>query len=495
MIQNINFISPNPKIYTNNYSKTKMHYNKSLHCDTVQFTGQSPASFYNTTFEYLASNILKRDKSYQVSNSHISSKLIKQAVEGIFGENKVFTDFELSDYNKIKWKSYIPEDVRIYSVEKVNQARAERIGLWKNVLTNPESLEIVNPKLAKKIKNNYSLQLVIWDAVKSEIKSDNRHIPVPFDDKALLATIERFESIKPIDRSVTCSAPSFIDYYTHRLRDNLLMNMGYKNDTLQKVWIKIPSLRHDPQNRERNIATLEILSNKNWCTRSSVDKAADALSDGDFYIFLRRNKSQIWEPSLGITTYKGKLDQIQGKENDNIIPLDLIPELEKFVEKNNLKYQSGVFDEGPKARQAVLISKKLKEKNEFGMTFSQAIRESDDMAIFDFLKIKSEIIGRNIKIGSYKPYYRLEPTSGINIPISMFGINESSLLKDVEIIDGDMILKHKNNKLFNSKINVFPPKLKKVTGKIVCSKEQYEKFGEDMLRVTGDPNKILVLSR
>ena len=45
----------------------------------------------------------------------------------------------------------------------------------------------------------------------------------------------------------------------------------------------------DPFNKEANIKKLEILSCKNWCTRSSVDKAEAALEDGDFYIYLVRN--------------------------------------------------------------------------------------------------------------------------------------------------------------------------------------------------------------
>lgn len=494
MISNISFVPQNNFIYkNNNQTNTGLRLKPQLTHDTVSFTGQSPASFYETTFDYLASHILKRDKSYQVSNADISSKLIRKAVDGLFGRDDVYRDFPRSDASKIKWKSYIPQDIREYSVDKVNQARADRINEWKTVLTEPEKLQDKNPKLAEKLKKSNSLKLVIWDAITSEIKPDNRHIPVPFSDKALLDTVERFESIKPIDRSVTCSTPSFIDYYTHRMRDNLLMDMGYKKDSLQKVWVTIPSFKHEPKNKDANVAKLEILSNKNWCTRSSVDKAYDALTDGDFHIFLKRNKSQIWEPSLGMTSYQGKIDQIQGKENDNIIPLELIPELEKFVEKTNLKYNSGVSNEGPKARQAVQISKKLKEKNESGKTFYQAIHENNDYAMLEFLNRQPEKLENgNLRIGTYRPYYNLDVMSGVNVPYSMFGISESNLLRNVEEINGDFVLKHKNNRLYDSGITEFPPKLKSVKGKIICSEEQYEKFGEEMKKVVDNPNRIYV---
>lgn len=65
----------------------------------------------------------------------------------------------------------------------------------------------------------------------------------------------------------------------------------------------------------------------------------------------------MWEPLVGMTTAKGKIDQIQGVENNNIVPLKLVNEIEDFINKSNLKCHSGIYDEGPKAYQAILISK------------------------------------------------------------------------------------------------------------------------------------------
>ena len=46
---------------------------------------------------------------------------------------------------------------------------------------------------------------------------------------------------------------------------------------------------------------------------------------------------------------------------------------------------------------------------------------------------------------------------------------------------------------YNSLITHFPSKLETVTGKIECTKKQYEKFGEDMLRaVDGKADRIIV---
>lgn len=62
-----------------------------------------------------------------------------------------------------------------------------------------------------------------------------------------------------------------------------------------------------------------------------------------------------------MTTSSGKLDQIQGVENNNIVPLHLVDEIKDFIQKNGLKCHSAVVDEGPKATQAIMISEKLNE--------------------------------------------------------------------------------------------------------------------------------------
>ena len=96
-----------------------------------------------------------------------------------------------------------------------------------------------------------------------------------------------------------------------------------------------------------------------------------------------------------------------------------------------------------------------------------------------------------LEISSYKPSYSLDLKSGLSVPYSMLGINEDVLLKNVEKIDGNWVLDNKNQ-LFNSSITTFPPSLKTVNGRIVCSKEQFDKFGADFQRVIGSNGKIIV---
>ncbi len=499
MISGINNISLASNIYNKRTSNPHpvLRFNKGLaSSDTVNFTGKSPASTYKTVFEYLAAEILGSNKKYHVGGEKISANKIGEAVKSLFNEDRMFLPYNYSVSDKIKWKSYIPQDIREFSIGKINEARTQRMEDWRTFLkylrSPEESMFSVNPELVAHIKEDDSLRLVIWNAISSELKESNRHIPVPFNEKALLETIKGFSNIEPKDRAVRCASPAFIDMYTHRLRDNLLMDLGLSDN--ESVWVKVPSIAHDKIHKDKNIKMLEILSCRNWCTRSSVDKAEAALEDGDFYIYLERGKSNLWEPLVGMTTLRGKIDQIQGVENNNIVPLNLVGEIREFINKRGLKLHSAITDEGPKASQALMISEKLNETlPNMKSTFMKAIKDNNSFAMFKHLGVDVKYLDdKTLQIGTYRPSYILSATRGITVPYSMFGLNEDILLSNVKVIDGDLILYNKN-KLYNSLITKFPTKLEEVTGKIVCTAGQYERFKADIDKLIGNNMSKLVI--
>lgn len=498
MITPINGLHINPKYQHLNCTKTVQAYpvyNHVNYTDTVQFSGKSNPSEYLTVFDYMAANILENNLKYGVKGDGLSKRNITKTMKDLFERYDVLGDFKKSLTSKIKWKSYIPQDVREYSIEKINDARTVRLKEWRQYLEATDKIapndDKYNQELVKKLKNNKSLKFVIWNAITSEINDANRHIPVPFNEKALLQTVQKFERILPIDRRTSCSKMTFLETYTHRLRDNLLTDMGLSNNN--EVWVKIPSIKHDRENAFDNIAHLEILSNSNWCTRSSVDKARAALEDGDFYVYLRRTPTEEWEPLIGMACSKGKIDQIQGPLNNNIVPLNLLDEVNSFIAEKGLKCASGIFDEGPKAMQAIKISEKLSEKTEGKKSFNTAINEKNAELIFRFLGNKATVLDDGLlQIESYKPHYLMDKNTGSIIPYSMFGIDENALLKNVKIIDGNLFLTNKNP-IFRSRITKFPPNLETVTGRVICSAEQYEKFGAEIDRVVGgNKSKIIV---
>ena len=479
----------------NNQQKVIQNYSNytSTYSNTISFKGMSQASQYKNSFEYLASQIISRNKKWGINGSMLSATNISKALESLFKLNKVFGPFMEAQISKIKWRNYIPQDVREYCVNKINDARAHRLKQWKDFLENPDSAEDSkkHKKVVQEIKGNNALKFVIWHAVNSELKANNRHIPVPLDLTALEETVKHFKDILPVFRAVTCASSSFLDMYTHRLRDNLLMQKGLGDK--QNVWVKIPSAKRDPDNLESNIEALEILSYKNWCTRSSVDKAADALADGDFYIYLKRDDKQVWHPTLGMASCRGKIDQIQGKDNNNFIPLTEVENIKKFLADGHLKCQSGVSDEGPKAMQQIMIAEKLIQHYPIvGKTLSKALTDKDFASVFKILGHNVETTeGGLLNIETYRPQFLLDSRTGISVPYAFMAIEEDELLKKVEKINGDFIL-HNRGKVYDSTITTFPPNLKTVTGRIICTREQYKLFKEDMLKVVSDPSMIKV---
>lgn len=474
-------------------SDNRKQYFNSIRANKIGFKGMSQPSQYKTSFDYLSAQILNNSiKKYPpLDASMISATKIKEAIAKLFMMNRIFGPYKESNPQKIAWKAYIPQDIRVYCTDKINEARAARLKQWQNFLENPETIVDKDSELAKNIREDDSLKFVIWSAVNSELQPSNRHIPVPFNVKALDETVRYFKTVDPMFRAITFQQTTFLKVYTHRLRDNVLMDKGLSDN--RAVWVKIPSVKKDPTNKEQNIAELEILSNKNWCTRSSLDKAEAALEDGDFYVYLERDDKNLWHSMLGMTTLRGQVDQIQGRENNNFIPLGQVENIKNFLKKNNLKCVSGVRDEGPKALQQLLVADKLAELNPVvDKTLTNAIKEKDCYSIFKILGKAVEASEDGfLTIDTYKPTCLLDSKSGITIPYTYMGIDEDALLSKVDVIDGDLFL-YNRNPVFNSYITKFPENLKSVKGRILCTKEQFEKFKDDMLRVVANKSQISV---
>ena len=127
-----------------------------------------------------------------------------------------------------------------------------------------------------------------------------------------------------------------------------------------------------------------------------------------------------------------------------------------------------------------------------GKTLLKAIRENDDLEMLHIAGYATEILhSGNYIIDTYKPQFMLREKGGIVVPYTFMGIDEDEILANVEKIDGDFILFNKN-KIFCSTITKFPPNLKKVTGYVICTEEQYNKFKEDIHRVVTSQSMIKI---
>ena len=139
MLTAINNISFKPQYRINN-SNNNRTFNKTpkiqqLTCDTLSFTGKlSLPSLYSSTFEYIAATILRRSKDYSVDSRTLSHEKISDAVQKLFDENQIFKPFKEVTVDKIKWRDYVPEDVREGSIIKINEARKDRFFIGRDFL-------------------------------------------------------------------------------------------------------------------------------------------------------------------------------------------------------------------------------------------------------------------------------------------------------------------------------------------------------------------------
>ena len=113
--------------------------------DTVSFTGMSLPSQYKSVFDYLAAEIVGKNKKWQVDGSMLSATNIPAAIERLFKLNKVYGPYTESNPNKINWKNYIPED---YAHEVVISELISVIKLWLTK-TNPEPPQKISEIIIK----------------------------------------------------------------------------------------------------------------------------------------------------------------------------------------------------------------------------------------------------------------------------------------------------------------------------------------------------------
>ena len=219
-ILNFNKINTIKPLYVNNNNNNyKNRYTNlaPLRQDTVSFTGMSIPSKYKTVYEYLAADIASKNQKYGVNGSCLSASNIGKTMDKMQQNGTLYLPFQEASKTKIRWKNYVPDDVREFCVDKINQAREIRLDEWKSFLENPEVHEEASkfPHLVKKTKDNNPMKFVIWHAINTDLKANNRHIPVPFDVKALDETVNSFDAMPPKDRALRCISPTFLEMYTH----------------------------------------------------------------------------------------------------------------------------------------------------------------------------------------------------------------------------------------------------------------------------------------
>ena len=93
---NINNNNPAPVYRAGNLAPLKQ--------DTVSFTGMSAPSHYKSVFDYLAADILSKNKKFQVDGSMLSASNITKAIDKLCDLYRVYGPDTTCSDEKIKWK-------------------------------------------------------------------------------------------------------------------------------------------------------------------------------------------------------------------------------------------------------------------------------------------------------------------------------------------------------------------------------------------------------
>lgn len=265
---------------------------------------------------------------------------------------------------------------------------------------------------------NKATALLILNAITKGLKPDNDKLP-PVLNKGVLA-----DCISEIDKNAKADKKYQFDLV--RMYETKL-NSSYLEDTntgeTGSKWVVIPSKTNDPENFEANVEKLKTLSHKNWCTKSF--NAEPYLSEGDFHVYLENGK-----PKLGVRFVNDEIEEIQGEQNNNKIPLSYYDELKKHIQEKNLKLHFNSkreFEDVEKLKKEVeLIKEDLKN----------AIENNDAKEIFKYFGfLKEEDSEGFLTLSKYK-----QPSQ--KYTFRNLGIDENKLFEKIKRIEGDVDFKN-----------------------------------------------------
>lgn len=440
--------------------------------DTVSFKGASLYD-YETNYDAYCSE-LPRYKGVFSSPKNFAAKA-NAKYEALVKE--IFTsDGELNDKYvcTLEWPAGTEKPKHM----PITDSRKQILKEWVDFLDNPKfenrqghyagENEAEVADTLQVIKNNPSVKLIILETMLSDIKKNNKHISPPLNPYAVAKTVKNLGSIERSDVGAF-SFPSQYknelinliiarakdsEQYSQQQRKGMIEAFPYSSENLTGMWIKVPSKKHNQHNLQNNIRSVEIISHENWCTKNAAYKASACLEEGDFYVFLEKQKKGTYKPTVGMALIKGNtILQIQNPPNNDKVEYKYLPVVDFIVEKQGLEFDYAQRDDGIPGGRQYEITKRLKDKIN-GKTLETAIREKDFETIFQYSGMKYTKDDNNLFVlSSYRPKVLIKKGNVPPISFDELGINEFDLLSQVSKIEGPAEFQ-------NSKINTLPDTIK-----------------------------------
>jgi len=300
--------------------------------------------------------------------------------------------------------------------EKLNQFAAQQakaiIEKDYPIMNYPQAVEdlrkqILSQWASSNIENPIQ-RLMIFKAITSNLGNRTANLPPIYDEnilKNVLKTIKLGQSfVKVYNKAL---APSI-------LRDNFFEEVDVNG--IKGVWIKLPSMKNDPENFRINVDKLKILSLDTWCTKSY--EASNHIEQGDFYIFRTNDNTE-----LGVSFLRDSIDDIEGYANTHRIPLAYLEVVQKFISDHNFPLTENALKELNIATQEKIQYDELKND------ITKLMAEQKYKNIFEKLLIDvSDRPNGKIAIRQYD-------TPKYNFRIKDLGIDEKALFSIVEEIN------------------------------------------------------------
>ena len=480
----INPININPIFKIQQKAFVTPPYLRQLQNDTVSFTGASIGS-YDTNYDAYCTK-LQRFKGSFSSPKNFAQKAQEKyefLLEDIFPSPDQLNQKYVC---ALEWPAGTekPKDMPI------TDSRKQILKEWISFLEDPkfenrqgnysgENEEEIRDTL-KEIKDTPVLKLIILETMLTDIKDDNKHISPPVNPYAISKTVQK---LKNIPRNEV-GAFSFINTYRNELgnlvierakdsakyppeqRKGMIEAFPYSSSTVNGMWIKVPSKSHNRYNLKNNIRAVEIISHENWCTKNAVYKAAASLEEGDFYVFLEKQKNGEYKPTIGMALSGRTIFQIQNPSNNDKVAAKYLPVVDFIVSQQGLEFDYDKRDDGIPAGRQYEITKRLKEVIN-GKTLETAIKENDAETIFQYAGIQYEKDADGLLIlQKYKPKVLIRKGQVPPILFCELGIDEYALLSKVSEIKGP-------TEFENSEINSLPPNLKSVGRRVSTRPKQF----------------------
>ena len=260
-------------------------------------------------------------------------------------------------------------------------------------------------------------RLIILSAITKDLKEKNDTIP-PVLNKGVLA-----KTVTELEEKLKANPKENFDFnkmYQNKLRTSLMEDSS-TGETMTG-WVIIPSKTNDPENFEKNVDKLKVLSHKNWCTKSF--NAEPYLSKGDFHVYLENG-----QPKLGVRFDGDEVAEIQGEKNNGKIPHKYFDTFKEHQQEYNMQLSQHAKNEVQNAEMVNVESEKIKQ--ELGSALE--LKTIDDaIKIFDYAEIEVEKKDNMLVISEYR-----QPNKNGEFEYEDLGIDENKLFQFVTKINGN----------------------------------------------------------